>query len=93
MHLAPTVEAAGQKMARIRSEVYGHPYDPALVTHLQVGGPVEYCVEKLWDFVDAGATELVLQLECDPQDYEEQLSALGEAIVVPSISGGAMLRR
>lgn len=93
LHLAPTVEAAAQKMARIRSEIYGHPYDPALVTHLQVGGPVEYCLERLWDFVDAGATELVLQLECDPQDYEGQLSVLGEAIVAPSIPGGATLRR
>lgn len=93
LHIAATVDAATEIMAHMRSDIYGHSYDPDLVAHLQIGGPVDYCLERLWGLVDAGATELVLQLECNPRDYAKQLAAVTNAIVAPTVIGGVVLRR
>lgn len=92
IRLAETVEQAVAAMAEIRTRRYGHPYQPDLVRHLQVGGPPEVCTERLSEFISAGANRIILQLECDREDRDDQLSWLLDEVLVRRGGSGLALR-
>lgn len=76
VYLADTVRQGAEEMARLRTRFYGHPFEPELVEHLQVVGPPDECRRRIAEVVDAGAQRLLVHLECEPQQYEDQLNGL-----------------
>jgi len=81
IRLASTVDEAVASMAMTRSLRYGHPYQPDLVRHLQIGGPPDHCVERLFEFVHAGAQHVIIQLECTNDERADQLAWLVEDVL------------
>lgn len=76
IYIADTVTEGSETMARFRAQFYGHPYEPDLIRHLQVAGPASYCIDRIGEFVEAGADRLVVQLECPLDEREKQLDRL-----------------
>ena len=83
VYLAANVKDASEKMAARRTALYGHPYEPDRVQHLQVGGPPDYCLQRLEEFCDAGAEYLIIQLECDAAERRAQMAWLLEDVIRP----------
>lgn len=81
VYFSDTVERGAERMARFRENVWGHPYQPGLVAHLQAVGPPDACRLRLAEFVAAGADRICLQAECPWEEFEDQLHLIRTEIL------------
>ena len=78
----PTMEEAGEMAARTLGSQYRSGRDMGdIVRDYCVFGPVNRCVERLQQYVDAGARHIIFSLSCSREDRTRHIETISEEII------------
>lgn len=78
--LANTPEEAARISSEVLSNRYGYPASPPADNSVLFGTP-DRCRQILAEFIEAGATHIVMNPTCRPDDVEGQLEILAQEVV------------
>ena len=76
----PTVEEAAKVGVRAASGRYLGEYE-SIVHQYWLLGPVESCIDRLMEYVDAGARHIVFSISCPDDDYFRHLDTISKEII------------
>jgi alkanesulfonate monooxygenase SsuD/methylene tetrahydromethanopterin reductase-like flavin-dependent oxidoreductase (luciferase family) len=77
-----SVERAVQNTARFRADLYGlHTYDEGVSRAYHALGTPEQCAERIVEYVEAGANPIILQPDCPPDLFDDQLETITRELV------------
>ncbi len=76
----PTVEEAAKIAVRTVSGQYDGNYE-RIVHDYWALGPVETCIDRLMEYVDAGARHIVFSISCPDDDYPRHLETISKEII------------
>jgi alkanesulfonate monooxygenase SsuD/methylene tetrahydromethanopterin reductase-like flavin-dependent oxidoreductase (luciferase family) len=76
----PTVEEAARVAVRSASGQYQGDFE-RIVHDYWVLGPVERCIDRLVEYVDAGARHILFSISCPNDDYLRHLETISKEII------------
>ncbi|HJO81287.1 MAG TPA: LLM class flavin-dependent oxidoreductase [SAR202 cluster bacterium] len=76
----PTVEEATQVGVRAASGQYEGDF-ARVVRQYWALGPVDNCVNRLMEYVDAGAQHILFAISCPDEDYARHLEAISKEVI------------
>ena len=76
----PTVEEAEEVAVRTASGQYLGDF-AKIVRDYWALGPVENCINRLMEYVDAGARHIIFSISCPRDDYPRHLEAISKEII------------
>lgn len=74
-------ERAISRAAKWRSDMYGHAEEPSLMEHLLPLGTPEQCAETLIQFVQAGATHIMVSSPLPETEWDEQMPRITREVL------------